>query len=279
MILSNETNKVYFSALLPSVYPVFFKRLKAVIEKYGVEVELLQDTEDYWCRDYMPIQVAEKRFVKYKYWPDYLNNDDDRKTITDVDKPWSHLGMDDTISLIDLGEIILDGGNVVKTPYHVIMTEKIFEENRHIDSDRLIARIEEAFQTEVLLVPWLGPKYDTFGHTDGLVRYIKDKDLLMDNYTVFDKAKAKQLYKALEGKGYTVHELELPYGYDYSWAYINFLQTYKVIVMPKFGLKADEYANKHISSLFDMPVVQIPAPHIIKEYGGAFNCLSWNIKV
>ena len=145
--------------------------------------------------------------------------------------------MDDTISLIDLGEIILDGGNVVKTPYHVIMTEKIFEENRHIDSDRLIARIEEAFQTEVLLVPWLGPKYDTFGHTDGLVRYIKDKDLLMDNYTVFDKAKAKQLYKALEGKGYTVHELELPYGYDYSWAYINFLQTYKVIVMPKFGLK------------------------------------------
>lgn len=277
MILSNQTDKVYFSSHLKSDYPVFFNRIKAVLEQYGIEVELLLDTTDYWCRDYMPLQVTEDRFVKYKYFPDYLNNDEGRETITDVDKPWNHLFGDEK-SLIDLGDIILDGGNMVKTPYHVIMTEKIFEENSNIPRDRLISQMEEAFQAEVLLVPWFGSDYDTFGHTDGLVRYIKDKELLMDNYSVFDKNKAKQLHKSLEQKGYTVQELELPYGYDYSLAYINFLQTSKVILIPKFGLKADDYAYNHIGSLFSVPVVQIPAPSIIKEYGGAFNCMSWNIK-
>lgn len=278
MIISNETNKVFFSAHLKNDYTMFFKQMKTILEQYGIIVELLQDTEDYWCRDYMPIQVGEDRFVKYHYYPDYLNKPTQISYITDVEKPLSHLEITEE-KLVDLKDIVLDGGNVVKTPYHVIMTEKIFIENPVFSHERLISRLENAFQSEVIILPWTNRRNDPCGHTDGMVRYVNGKELLMDNYTHFALHIGKRVHGILENKGYTVHELELPYAYDYSWAYINFLQTKNVIVIPKFGLVADKYAYNHISSLFDVPVVQIPAPRIIRKYGGAFNCLSWNIKI
>ena len=36
-----------------------------MLRQYGIAVDLLGDTADYWCRDYMPIQVGTDRFVKY----------------------------------------------------------------------------------------------------------------------------------------------------------------------------------------------------------------------
>src|SRR5574344_1106965 len=276
MVLSNETNKVYFSAHLRNDYFVFFKRMKMVLKQYGIDVELLQNTEDYWCRDYMPIQIDKNNFVKYHYSPDYLKEPNMCQYITKVDRTWNRFEKKGK-TLIDKSSIILDGGNVVKTPYHVIMTEKIFTANPNVKPNALITQIEETFQTEVLIVPWLKSQ-DVCGHTDGMVRYVKNRELLMDNYNVFDPKAGKRIHKALEEKGYTVNELALPYAYDYSWAYINFLQTCKVIVIPKFRVVADEYAYKHISSLFGVPVIQISAPNIIKKYGGAFNCMSWNIR-
>ncbi|MCI1731424.1 MAG: hypothetical protein LKM34_03155 [Prevotella sp.] len=90
--------------------------MKAVLEQYGIEVGVLQETEDYWCRDYMPLQVAEDRFVKYRYFPNYLDKPKLRRYRTEVCKPWSHLCIDDKC-LLDLSDITLDGGNMVKTPY------------------------------------------------------------------------------------------------------------------------------------------------------------------
>lgn len=278
MILSSETNKVFFSAHLKADYPIFFKRIKDTLEQYSITVELLQDTEDYWCRDYMPIQVGEHRFVKYNYCPDYLNKQSKRRYITKVEHPLSHLEMDRE-TLVDMSDIIVDGGNVVKTPYHIIMTEKVFIENSHFNHLTLISRLEDTFQSEAIIIPWGYRRKDPCGHTDGMVRYIKDKELLMDNYEHFSPRIGKRIHEILKEKGYTVHELNLPYGYNESWAYINFLQTASVIIIPKFGLIADKYAYQHLCSIFDVPIVQMPAPNIIKKYGGAFNCMSWNIKV
>lgn len=277
MILSSETNKVYFSAHLKADYPIFFKRIKTVLEQNSIIIDLLHDTNDYWCRDYMPIQVSEDRFVIYKYFPDYLNKPGKTGYITDVKKPLSYLGIADK-QIINLSDITIDGGNVVKTPYHVIMTEKVFIENPTFSHDKLISLLESAFQSEIIIVPWTHRHKDKCGHTDGMVRYVKGHELLLDNYNKFDKLTGKRIHKILESKGYTVHELNLPDAINNSWAYINFLQTKNVIVIPKFGLVADNYAYKHISSLFDVPVMQIQAPSIINKFGGAFNCMTWNIK-
>ena len=277
MLLSNETTKVYFSNCLESYCGDFFKRIKAVLEQYSIEVGVLQKTEDYWCRDYMPLQVAEDRFVKYRYFPNYLDKPNVCGYRTEVEKPWSHLGIDDKC-LVDLSDITLDGGNMVKTPYHVIMADKIFTENKNFKRNVLIRRLEDAFQNEVLIVPRYDPEKDPCGHTDGMVRYIKGCELLTDNYSKFNAPFAERLYNILEQKGYNVNELGLSYVSDYSWAYINFLQTSKVIIIPKLNLLSDASAHEHLSSFFDIPVLQVKVPTLIKKYGGAYNCMSWNIK-
>ncbi len=225
----------------------------------------------------MPIQVGEDRFVKYKYSPDYLDHPALRCYVTNVDKAIGQLGITPN-KMFDLEGIVLDGGNVVKTPFHVIMTEKVFVENPDIGRLRLISRLENAFQAEIVIVPWANRREDPCGHTDGMVRYVKGRELLLDNYSRFAASTGKRIRRVLEGKGYVVHELDISYAVNSSWAYVNFLQTANVIVVPRLGIAADQLVYNQLRSLFNVPVEPIPAPGIIRKYGGAFNCLSWNIK-
>ena len=84
------TNVVYFSPWLKDNkegHPEFYKRLKDVLNEMGIESKELKFTNDYWARDYMPIQLGENEFLKYRYYPDYLvksKNKKDIETITDA---------------------------------------------------------------------------------------------------------------------------------------------------------------------------------------------------
>ena len=60
------SNRVYFSALLPEVCPVTYSGLVEILDRYGVPHSLLEGTKDIWCRDYMPIQTIDNRFVLFR---------------------------------------------------------------------------------------------------------------------------------------------------------------------------------------------------------------------
>ncbi len=77
MIQDNQTNIVFFSDWLRRDRKEEMDAICAVLDKHDVEYGFLQHTEDWWCRDYMPIQVAEDKFIQYRYYPDYLDNDKD----------------------------------------------------------------------------------------------------------------------------------------------------------------------------------------------------------
>ena len=64
---------------------------------------------------------------------------------------------------------------------------------------------------------------------------------------------------------------------ELNWAYINFLQVGKNIVMPIFGIEEDSVAFKYIEEAFpDCCIHQIEMAEIAEE-GGALHCISWNI--
>jgi hypothetical protein len=52
------------------VYPKLFQKLSDIIISAGYKVKLLVGTDDYYCRDYMPIQVSEKDFVQFVFSPE-----------------------------------------------------------------------------------------------------------------------------------------------------------------------------------------------------------------
>ena len=72
MIADYETNVVYVADTLERRFPDVFQGLKLNLESRGIPLRVIPGTLDIWCRDYMPIQVAEQRFVQFRYAPDYL---------------------------------------------------------------------------------------------------------------------------------------------------------------------------------------------------------------
>lgn len=51
-------------------------------------------------------------------------------------------------------DLIIDGGNVVKCGNKIVMTEKVFVENCNISHEEVIKRLTDAFQCEIVFIPW-----------------------------------------------------------------------------------------------------------------------------
>ena len=72
MLTDNLTNTVFLSNWLPKECPELYMSLTKTLRDNAVDYQIVGNTNDIWCRDYMPIQTEEKRFLSYKYFPDYL---------------------------------------------------------------------------------------------------------------------------------------------------------------------------------------------------------------
>ena len=143
-----------------------------------------------------------------------------------------------------------------------------------------------AFQEPNLIIVWLPwDKEDTFGHTDGIVRYVGYNTLgrpkVLVNLELYDEEIAEQMYDALS-EHFDVIELELSEYDDLSWAYINCLQTQDFIIIPGIGNTiTDAEALKQYKELFPEykgHIYQVQMREFIEEHGGALNCLTWTIK-
>lgn len=188
MITDFQCNRVYFSSLLQRVSPKTYASLVSALEKHSVEYRLLVNTNDIWCRDYMPIQIAADTFCGFDYDPDYLHETKELlATRTDGNQICNDLGFEVKQPTMPL---IVDGGNVIRCDNKIIMIEKVFKENR-TSWKKLAKAIEEHFMAELVILPW--DESEFYGHADGLVRYIGNDRVLITNYDRFDKKSPAKL--------------------------------------------------------------------------------------
>ena len=277
MITDFQCNMVYLSSSLRRESPKTYASLVSALEKHGAEYRFLDNTHDIWCRDYMPVQVAEDIFCGFDYDPDYLHESKELlATRTDGNMVWHDLGLEVKQPATPL---IIDGGNVIRCDNKIIMIEKVFRENNY-SKDNLAKAIEEHFMAELIVLPW--DESEIYGHADGLVRYIGNDRALITNYDRFDKSFTRKVIEALRQHFKEVFKLEynVQRQHKHNWAYINWLQTDKVLLIPSFGYPEDEQAFKQITAL--MPMYQgyaemISAKDLIR-HEGCLNCVSWTIR-
>ena len=273
MISDYQTNKVYLAKGLTHYMPMC-KNLLHVLMSEGIPICLPSGTTSKkhgWVRDYMPIQLSEKRFLRYVYSPDYLKGYEEYIP--------NYKGIDMDLNLnCTCTDIVIDGGNVIKCGQKVIMTDKVLMENNiRYKKNELLAKLKQLFEAEVVLIPW--DRYDEYGHADGMVRYIEGNKVLLNNYVDFDPALRKRLLAALTPH-FEVEELQYGHRHQskYSWAYINFLQTEKCILVPGLGIKADGLAMEQIKELYPQHnVIIIDGCRSLVRDGGALNCCTWNV--
>lgn len=274
-MVDSLTDTAFFSDLLPERCPTLYNSLNKILKDNDIDHRLLRGTKDIWCRDYMPIQTGEKRFVFYKYNPDYLQTKYYQRTITDVNLVGNIECLRRNGEVVDL-DLVIDGGNVVRCDDKIVMTEKVFFENKDKSRNEVQRILEEAFKCDIIFLPW--DRKEIFGHSDGIVHYAGDNRILMTNYANFDPAKTRQFVKKLEKY---MEVIPLTYNvkrrHKRSWAYINFLQIDKLVLVPQLEIPEDEQALQQIADAMpSCKVIGVPALEAVRK-GGALNCISWNV--
>ncbi len=275
MITDPQTTTVYFSDLLPEKCPALYQSLDTILREKNVKHHLLPNTRDIWCRDYMPIQTDEKRFVFYKYSPDYLQKPHLKRTITDV----TQIGAVDCLwqgEVVKL-DLVVDGGNVVKCGDKIVMTEKVFFENKDKSREEVRRLLEKAFLCDVVFLPW--DKEEIYGHSDGIIHYAGGNRVLMTNYSDSDADMARKFTRILDKHFEVIHlEYNVKRKHARSWSYVNYLQIGNLVLVPQLGISEDEQALRQIAqALPQCEVIGIEALVAVRK-GGALNCISWNVR-
>jgi agmatine deiminase len=273
MITDSQTNFLYLSGLLPIKFPKFFDELTFILKEYGIKYDLLPDTKDIWCRDYMPVQVNHNQFIRFVYDPSYLKF---KKWAPSRTEPTT---VCDAIKIPTVASnVVIDAGNIVRTANKVIMCDRVIDENPNVSEPELLKNIKTILQVDKLVIIPTQPG-DILGHSDGLVRFYNDNTVLISNLSKEDKSFQRNFSMALYNAG--LDTITIPYIYsnktalDATSCYINFLQMRDIIIIPAFGLPEDAIALEQFQDLYPgIAVKQIDCGDIAKE-GGVLNCISW----
>jgi agmatine deiminase len=280
MIPDRETNLVYLSDLLESKCPNVFKQLTNWFEKFHIAWDILPNTKDIWAVDFMPIQLEKDHFIQFKYDPDYLKLKKYQRTRTNSYSVCDQIGIAG-----EKANIILDGGNVVRCKNKVILTDKIFKENPGHCREILVAEIKTLLQVDQVIIIPQEPG-DFVGHADGMVRFIDNGSVLVNQYPSNKKYHAfnLKLRSLLTDAGLQCHEI--PYTAwqnssvsDATGCYVNFLETGNYIFYPEFLNNYDLEAQSAIKSVFkDRELIKIDCRELA-QLGGVLNCATWNIVI
>lgn len=279
MITGKETNFVYLSALLYSdeQYRKCHDNLIALFIKHDIGYGYLEGTKDIWCRDYMPIQVAEDHYVQFRYEPSYLRDCPElRSEPHDVCKV-NHF--DPVFS-----DINLDGGNVVSWSDKAIVTDRIFDENpEYSNRSKLIADLEELLEVEVIVIPQI--KSDMTGHADGMLRFFNGNTVIGNDRSKEYNYWRKGIEKVIKEKG--LHYLDIPF-FEYKskhfpdnaiGCYINYLEIADLIILPVFEttINYDREVYDLFTQIFPDRKIETINFNEVGLTGGLLNCCSWGV--
>ncbi|MGM9698223.1 MAG: agmatine deiminase family protein [Prevotella sp.] len=269
--------KICISDRLHCEYPDVYLSLCNAFNRSNINYQVLAHTKEVWARDYMPMHLGNGNYLSFNFFPDYLA-EHRHKYNTDQDLIIQDLG----INVVAHLDIVLDGGNVVRCGDKTIMTDKVISENPNIRPLKLIETVENVLNTELILIPW--DMNEQFGHADGMVAYLGNGKLLMNNYGQMGKEAepfCRRLHKILDCH-FDVQEL------SYSgrlrkdaWCYLNYIETPKTVIIPGLSkdldCNNDEAAMNVFSDIFpDKEIIQIFAGPLVK-HGGALHCITWEL--
>lgn len=260
---------IYFSALLPVLYPIDAETLFTALTAHDVPYALLDGTRDVWVRDFMPVRTRSGQMISFRYEPSYLRDCPELRTDFRRD-------IAPQLALTPLySDINLDGGNVVFSPSgaRVLISDRVFSENPEYPSAALVRELSELLEAEVLIIPSL--KSDMTGHADGMARFLDDRTVLC-NRPLSSCGFEQQVKRAVQDCG--LDAVDFPFvptgGVNAVGCYLNYLETERVVFLPVFGIEQDAEAETSARQLFSKEIVPVNIREIARQ-GGCLNCISW----
>lgn len=291
-----KTNKVCYSELFKLRFPQIFETCKTNLESNGIKVETVGQNFNIWIRDFFPIQVDD-HFVRFGY-KGYSHNGIESGY---EDYPWLQVPQKcfSMCKPLQDCDIVLDGGGIIRSEKHAIITEKVFVDNPKMSHEDIIKRLELILNCKIIIIP-MEPG-DWLGHADGICKFIDNETILVNDYScfagdpevvtfnktimeAFDKAKLRvelmpYIYDQCERLTDDAFYKKFPFaddnnpGYGY---YINFTLTKNTIIAPVFGVPEDKDAIATLKECYPLHnVIAVNCADLSME-GGLCSCVSWN---
>lgn len=123
------------------------------------------------------------------------------------------------------------------------------------------------------------------GHSDGVVRFVAEDRVLINDYSTIEPGYGARVQSLLEKKGLAVETLPMfqeeggkPDFQSAVGIYVNYLRVGNVVVVPGSDRPEDQVALGKVRQVMPNCVVsQVQCRSLAKE-GGVLNCISWTIK-
>lgn len=278
MIPDWKTNKVYYSFQSTYDFKPELNELREIIKHNNFNHSHISGTKDYYCRDYMPIQLTKNEFVQFKFQPDYLINRPERlEFVTNTNNVLKKNVFLENFR-IKQSELILDGGNIIKSENKVIITDKVAKDN-NLTVEQIKPELEKILKVKVIVIPSY-PGEET-GHADGIIRFLNENTVLTINLENETNDWKEKLIFEINKAGLKMFSLPKAKSPEKDWRYINYLQVSNNIIVPSFknNRESDKIIIPYMKNLFQRfgyNIVTLDADRI-SENGGVLNCFTWNI--
>ena len=260
---------IYFSALLPVLYPTDAEALFTALAAHDVPYALLDGTRDVWVRDFMPVRTRSGQMISFRYESSYLRDCPELRTDFRRD-------IAPQLALTPLyADINLDGGNVVFSPSgaRVLVSDRVFSEIPEYPPAALVHELSELLEADVIVLPSL--KSDMTGHADGMARFLDDRTVLC-NRPLSSRGFEQQVKRAVQDCG--LDAVDFPFvptgGVSAVGCYLNYVETERAVFLPVFGIEQDAEAETSARQLFSKEIVPVNIREIAQQ-GGCLNCISW----
>jgi agmatine deiminase len=280
MIPDWETNTVLISDQLPQRHSGISQQLERILTEHDIPLRVIPNTADIWVRDAAPVQVAPNRFVQFRYAPDYLQGQFEH--LITAASVFQNFGITpDTMNC----PLTVDGGNVVGTRSAAILTNKVLRENAMVSPEDICRQLQNTLQvSQIILVP--REPYDVIGHSDGMIRFVSDNQVIINDYTSINPGFCKKLESTLTRAGLSF--TRIPYVPEdvtrngipsAAGNYVNFLRVRNLIIVPSYDIPEDRVALDLLRSVFkasDTEICQLSCRELAEE-GGVLNCVTWTV--
>lgn len=255
---------ILISNLLIKNHTKIADALRSILDKYDIKCEILE-TKDIWMRDFMPFLLDDGRLVSYDYDPDYLKDDKYSHLRTKIQPLSDHINL------------VLDGGNFIRLGGKAIMTDKIFKENPLKTKTEIVEIIKQKCAlNELIIIP--RQPYDMLGHSDGMVRWIDESSVLVNDFSNESKSFNDRLVRALKKHSLKIKFMKYGDGFfskSRDWgAYLNFIKIKNILIVPIYGIDNDDAAIVQIKKFYSGYSIETINLSKIIEHGGALHCIT-----
>jgi agmatine deiminase len=266
---------VWFSSLFKERFEVTVSEIERILTGQKIIFNFLKETNDIWCRDYLPVYDGNGGYVQFKFDPGYLKYEKYRHLVTNPYPLHKQLNITPAISIL-----VIDGGNIVRLGKTIVITDAVKKDNPAWSEEEIVNELCNKLNTSKVVIIPRQPN-DFTSHADGMVRLLDESFILVNDFSrEGDKFKSK-LKKSLDKAG--LKPVAFPYAMDYAskstssavGTYMNFLMIGNTILLPEFNLDEDDLAESEIRNHYPHhDVFRIDCRSLALD-GGVLNCVGW----